>query len=283
MARIGTSIDANGGAMDKRRHNKNGLLLANTLKNHPSLLFNRDISEISKPLFQQFDYNIVNFIRVYKDRKVIYLCDNYDWLKNYLSKHFPSIGVFEQIGQTIQKDFVLWDILSEKDPIVIDSHTMFNIHYGITIVRKTAHWHDFFNFGTPHHDPSAIGQILGQIEALQGFVNNFYDKAKHLILKLESHAIQLDKLVPAGKENESSKNGRLYLGPKYNYSYLTQKELQCLEYLITGKTAAEIGVITHSSSRTVEKHIEHIKNKLRCKTLFEMGYVAYKLGIKAVK
>ncbi len=45
---------------------------------------------------------------------------------------------------------------------------------------------------------------------------------------------------------------------------LTERESQCLFVLSKGKTAKEIAIRLDLSPRTVEKHIENIKNKLDC-------------------
>ena len=43
---------------------------------------------------------------------------------------------------------------------------------------------------------------------------------------------------------------------------LTPREAEVLFWLSEGKTNAEIGIILDSSRRTVEKHVEHILDKL---------------------
>ena len=47
---------------------------------------------------------------------------------------------------------------------------------------------------------------------------------------------------------------------------LTKRENTCLFYMVRGKTAKEIAGLLFISKRTVEKHIEHIKNKFNCTT-----------------
>jgi DNA-binding CsgD family transcriptional regulator len=51
-------------------------------------------------------------------------------------------------------------------------------------------------------------------------------------------------------------------GPEYPYSRLTERELEVLEQARRGTTAAEIGDLLCISRRTVEKHLEHIYDKL---------------------
>ena len=58
---------------------------------------------------------------------------------------------------------------------------------------------------------------------------------------------------------------------KYNYIFngsqldkLTVREKQCVYYLSRGMGYKEIGKVLNISPRTVETHIIHIKEKLRC-------------------
>lgn len=47
---------------------------------------------------------------------------------------------------------------------------------------------------------------------------------------------------------------------------LTNKEIICLKYLLLGRQAKNIGLILNCSVRTIEKHIENIKEKFNVNT-----------------
>ncbi len=47
---------------------------------------------------------------------------------------------------------------------------------------------------------------------------------------------------------------------------LTQRETEVLQWVLQGKTNAEIGCILGMSTRTVQKHVEHILDKLGVET-----------------
>lgn len=51
---------------------------------------------------------------------------------------------------------------------------------------------------------------------------------------------------------------------------ISPKEAKCLYYILKGKSAREIGEILHISTRTVEGHLAHAKEKLHCKTRSEL-------------
>ena len=54
---------------------------------------------------------------------------------------------------------------------------------------------------------------------------------------------------------------------------LTDCEIECINWLIKGKSAEEIGLILRLSRRTIESHINNIKKKTQCYKQFQLGYL----------
>ena len=57
---------------------------------------------------------------------------------------------------------------------------------------------------------------------------------------------------------------------------LTGRERDIIEQIKKGHSAKKIGIILHISNRTVEKHIENIKFKLKCRNKIEIINVLQK-------
>ncbi len=51
---------------------------------------------------------------------------------------------------------------------------------------------------------------------------------------------------------------------------LSKRELEVLQHLMRGKTARQIGELLCISKRTVEHHVENIKQKACCHNKFEL-------------
>ncbi len=248
------------------------------LNQHPFLTTHRDIAEICQPLFVQHNYYIMNFIRVFNDGHVTYLCDNQAWLKHYLKSGYPRLGAFEQNKDFANKDYVLWHVLNDDDPIVIDSRNMFNIRYGVTLIKKFAQGYDYFNFGTTKSSPSVQQAILNEIDMLEKFIKRFYEQADVLIAKADQQNLVLADFSDI-KSAVTNRDTNYYLGPQYDYVHLTAKEIECVKWLVKGFFVPEIAKYCRVSPRTLEKRIENIKVKLQCNTQCEIGYLAAKLGI----
>jgi len=57
-----------------------------------------------------------------------------------------------------------------------------------------------------------------------------------------------------------------YIGHSIKHTELTDRELECLFYLVRGKTAKQTASLLFISKRTVESHMVNIKSKLNCAT-----------------
>jgi PAS domain S-box-containing protein len=58
----------------------------------------------------------------------------------------------------------------------------------------------------------------------------------------------------------------------------SKKETECIQWMIKGKSSAEIAAIMTISKRTVEAHMNSIKRKLNCYKQFQIGYLIGKYG-----
>jgi DNA-binding CsgD family transcriptional regulator len=89
--------------------------------------------------------------------------------------------------------------------------------------------------------------------------------------------IHLDEIKsePNVKQVEPNEKTDINLG----FGLLSQRELECIQWLYKGKTVPEIALILNISKRTAEKHILNIKNKLQCYTLLQLGAKLFELGL----
>lgn len=61
--------------------------------------------------------------------------------------------------------------------------------------------------------------------------------------------------------------------------YLTERESECLKWVIHGKTSDEIAIILSISRRTVEMHLNRMKEKFNCHKLTQLVYLVVKEGL----
>ncbi len=90
----------------------------------------------------------------------------------------------------------------------------------------------------------------------------------------------LNQLFSRVLELPSSAKPRTYWLNQGGYlNLLSDRQQECLYYLIRGKSCREISIILSISQRTVETHTEEIKNKLGCQTKSELIEKAINAGM----
>lgn len=93
-----------------------------------------------------------------------------------------------------------------------------------------------------------------------------------------------EKIITSNKEETSvtksvTKSCRALavydLGAKHGDLYFTRREAECMLWLLRGKTIHGVALVLKLSPRTVEYYIKNMKNKLGCRTKFELIDLIY--------
>jgi len=74
--------------------------------------------------------------------------------------------------------------------------------------------------------------------------------------------------ISLSNPNDSTK--KILITNKYGSTYLSQREAECMRYIIQGKTARETADLLMLSHRTVESHIARVKEKFDCNRKSEL-------------
>ena len=106
------------------------------------------------------------------------------------------------------------------------------------------------------------------------------------ITKSNSTNLERSFLVDLGDRFSINKFGRyenarkkLFLSKSSPSPYLTAKEIEIYYYCIFGYSAPDIANLLHRSKRTIESHLENIKDKLNCKKQAELIAIAVSTGL----
>ena len=127
-----------------------------------------------------------------------------------------------------------------------------------------------------YHFSAAIGNrainmiYLQNFDYLKGFISYFTEQI-NAQRKLK-HAYNIKFSLEEKKEKAflvkpelSLPLNRVYVS---HHVYLTQREMECLHWLSSGKTIDEAAIILSITRRTMKAHVANIKNKLGCKKFF---------------
>lgn len=264
----------------------------NFYKNHVTFTSIQDIHAITLPL-QKIGISYFTFDRTYKDNSHIRLTNNGKWIEYYYRKQLYDVALFEKDPKLFTDGFVFWSWL-KREPVYLAA-SEHDIDHGMTITQTHDLYCDFFHFGTTCKNFISPESMITEIKNLYRFINYFKEKAQHRINEAEQSRFILPlksqtriHLADVKYQDFSydifkgTEVARLYLGEEFDNIYLTRKEIEILGFLKNGMKPVEIAQQSNLSERTVETHIKNIKEKFKCATLFELGFVTGKLSVQHI-
>lgn len=255
---------------------------------HPSIVHSKEIKEICMPLDQYFGIDYFAHVNVDSKGNFTALGKNPGFVEHYLSSKYYNSDVHLSDSDA-SVDYVIQDAFShygETNQLFVDC-LEFSLHHFFTILIKREESVDAYHFATSKKNNMINEMYLQIFSHLKNFISYFtetvssnknlsaaydvkfkieQDKASYLSGLSSRH--QFDSDIEAFAKAISAK--RLHLLDS-SRSYITPKERECLQWLRAGYTAEEIADVMNIVERTVRAHINNLKQKLDCKTLFQLG------------
>jgi DNA-binding CsgD family transcriptional regulator len=268
------------------------------LTRHPAIDTHEDIKRICKPIFTLFNITFFRYLRVYPDKSRIHLCTNPDWTSLFYSKGFYNIAWFDSSKMGEPKSVeILWDVKANTDDNIVgvEARNHFNFYHGMTIIRPQKSYYELYDIAT-HKDNVGINDLyVEHMDLFERFFFYFKDQARNLILDCEKNRIRLPNLVEVKKnleENNCSletksinefiqltESKRFYINTESGDVYLTKKEVECIYWVLMGKSAEEISIILACSKRTIEIHLNNTKQKLGVTKITHATKIVFDSGI----
>lgn len=165
-----------------------------------------------------------------------------------------------------------------------------------TLIGKTDHdliWQEYTDIYHGQENDAISNQVYSALHPgkdVNGrnflFFNRKYPWTdKHgKIIGLVSYSIEIENsnLIELGhllkKTDVSNSRGIHFLDKQRSTFGLSQREAECLFYMVRGKTVKKIAEILGISDRTVETYTERLKNKFNCHSKSDLIEVAIKIG-----
>lgn len=236
----------------------------------------QDVSQICEPILEFFGIKYFELYRVYPDNSFIVLTTHPEWVHFYFSNHFFEITDTDCHERLSQYDFVLWNRWPESDTAVWEitqQANNFDLTNTITLICKNEEALNAFSFGAPTKSVDIDNKYLVNMSVLEKFAYYFLSKAHKLI----EESNKLKSRLPvqkrdSDKNNFLEKNEIMKCLDIKNIPFfidnkevvLTEKETKISLYYLQGISAKRIAHKLNASNRTIEWHIENIKQKLGC-------------------
>jgi DNA-binding CsgD family transcriptional regulator len=193
----------------------------------------KNLVEIFKNFLPTLDISYINFIKLYQDGSVIYLCSNPSWLTHYFENNYPSIEALAREAKIFQLKYMIWSNPKKN-------------RQGLIIIKKFKDYYDLFNFATQENDQNILNHYINNLGIFENFINYFY--GNNLASILIHHNKEISKLD------------------------LAEEEIEYITYALLGKTIEEIAFILNCSRIIVKEHLEKIKTKFNDVKQFQLEY-----------
>ncbi len=254
------------------------------------------IKELCSPL-RSLGINFFSYMKAYKQGGHFWVCSDGDWSEHFYRRQYHQYSTFENLKvYQPSKGVYLWNLLDFDSiycaDIFLDARDLFNIDNGVTIVDETYDAYEFWHYASSRDNRQVNNVYVNHSDLLRRFGAHFKERSASLLERARTHMAVLPQTCPAMPEKKSTGQffqmddflastplQRLPVDKDNPTTYLTQREIETAQWLVKGKSAAEIGLLTHTSKRTVESHINSIKSKLSCFKQCRLGYRLGKLGI----
>ncbi len=240
--------------------------------------FGKNINKICTPFFAQNGISYFLYVKVTKAGSLVILNTNPKFSENYLDLGFFNDDVVMTHPENINTDALIWSSTLSIFPIdeeytsyhkVMDfCSKKFNYDHGLALFRKKHNFCETFFFATHPENSNIIDSYITDLNKYKLFSKYFLLEASKYIKKAEQCPINIVNVKKDFFEDRkikliNYKDGLSSMIYKIlNHYGLTQAESNCLTYCSQVLTAKEIGSIQKISSRTVESHLQSVKEKL---------------------
>lgn len=252
------------------------------LQNDPVFREAETIQTIVKPLREHFNISYFQYDRCYADNSRIVLTSRGDWLKHCLDNEYYKISYFESGLSSQSSKNILWGNVNEVSaPVFYAAREFFDIDNGFTIINAGKNYTEYFHFAGGKDDSSILPIYMEKIGLIHKFIFYFKEKVQSIIKNMDRHRIIYPArnvydctTVDRGSRDSSGvlldESGKYYLFGE-DRPYLTKSQVNLLTVFLKSDSIAAVAVQLGISERTAYAHVCNIKNKLGCRTLFQLG------------
>ncbi|VEB33974.1 helix-turn-helix domain-containing protein [Legionella cherrii] len=245
--------------------------------NHPIFLLKNKIQEVSKNLLDGFGFNYFQYLRCFADGSINCLTNNTGLFEYF--QHIENEPVvfssFENDHEKSHSYWFLWDEELPSTPVQI-AREKFNMHNGLTLVRRSKNYYDMIAVALPYEQENAGSFYLNKLKAIEQFTFDFELQNKELIQELNKNPVALPEAYrDVNYKDICLTQGRIPVIGRSGPTYLTVQELTCLRILLQGATHKQIAQFLELSPRTVDTYLLRIKQRTGYSSKLEMERMLY--------
>ncbi|MCH9770520.1 MAG: helix-turn-helix transcriptional regulator [Gammaproteobacteria bacterium] len=231
------------------------------------------VRKLCDRLFTSLSLTAFSWTRIHQNGLTYTLCSNPKHYESYyLDGHFIKDPCVHSIDSALDPINIWGTILnhnSAEQMQVYNRQVKSNMFNGICLQRSGVDYYETFDFATDIKDRRIINKFVSNIHKLNQFSDMITLNCMPYLKKNHAYFINLNNHIDNFKlSNNSSDFLPAFNSPNVNINLqniITAREKEVLYFVMQCCTDREIGELLHISPRTVEKHVNSLKNKLDCR------------------
>ena len=230
---------------------------------------------------KRLNLSVFEFARVYDNGRAILLYSD-PKISQYLFKHQVHITAHVPTS-LISSEF--WYLPAQDGPYSQFLRDMKDISKAgsfVDYIQRFEGYFDMYCYWSPLDQNSGSSHFINSKEKLEQLSNEFKEQAGSFIASVETDPFIVPQLMRPNFGGLPKKN--MLINDKIDFSFYLDKilknlkthrsaggiqfanrELDCIRFLIFGKTAKDISIELGLSIRTIEHRIDSLRDKLGCK------------------
>lgn len=230
------------------------------------------------PLFEHFRLSHFGYCKLTNSGDFSYVGTHVAWSEYFaaekLYRNFPYYRHPKYTQEGIH-------IMKPEEGAFLDALNLgreqFNVQYGLAIIQKLKDGLEGYVFCPDLPDTSHLSLLINEIPLLKLFVKQFKEKNQRLFWHLSDNQVNMVDLIgPDFFENITP--GLPYILKREDFlkklgvssETLTPAEKRVMKLLPKGRSSRFMGEQLYLSKRTVEHHIERIRDKFSCDSKAEL-------------
>lgn len=269
-------------AQDRKIKNYKGanMNISYSLKHYIALAVCEHVRLICEPLWKYCNIAYFSYVRIYPDNTYMRLCSHGEWADYCIQKNHCTVAINRALKRP-GNGFLMWSTKNQSG--MDDTAGYFDGDHGFSLIDTYKEYTEIFTFAAPGANKEIAYFYLNNTDVLKRFTFYFKERAHNLILLASQKSNRL-KLASETRVSDNfhevlhTKNERDFLKnihiKKYHFYIddhevvLSAIEVGCLHYLLKGFSVKDIALLRAVSKRTIETHVEHVKQKLHCATKY---------------
>jgi len=245
-----------------------------------SLRYNREIKKSCRDLLECLNLNHFYYTKITDSGFFSTIDSHPDWHQYYTEKKLYLKTPYFCCPNLLDSGFQMFkDVKSENYSEVYNAgKEKFEFRLTLQLIEKSPDGVGIFGFSSNFSNEIQMSLFVNELPLIRLFSKKFCEQNPFLISKMEDNQIDIASIIgPAFYDKPDSftptSHSKRAVLEKIGVQFadpLTLREIEVIRLLLQGYSAGKIASRVFLSKRTVEHHVERVKEKLGCDSKAEL-------------